>query len=265
MIKHEIISLVYNKKKLLLIIFILGVICIDAYLVYQRSFLHEYHINPNYNIQQVLNESYTPASAAFLSGASHGHIPQEIIIWLLPIYILFLYGDSYTNEKKRNAFQILKIRCSQRKIYGYRLLSAFIIGFVISFIACLMNYIICIFVFHDCLLQKESAIDMITILSSQYPNISYIIYIIIFSSICGLLSSSLTGLSFMITMKIPLYTISFGVWYFQIINKYSITYLIQPFQEFGLSYMIPAGLIFLLICIVFILLGYIRVRYDESV
>lgn len=258
MIRYELFSLLHNKRKLLVILFFISVVCLDAYLVYNNSFLHEYHLNPNYDLQMVFENTYTPSSAAFLSGASRGHIPQEIIVWLLPLYFLFICGDSHLFELKYNYYQLLEVREKKNKIYICKLLSSFIIGFVVSFIALVLNYIICLFVFKDGLMQKISAPDVLSILSSNNPILAYSTYIIIFSFISGMVSAATTALSFLVQYKIPLYAISFGAWYAMIVSKYSITYLVQPFIEYGLHYMKRSFLIFICVTILPIIVGYIK-------
>ncbi|MEG0409182.1 MAG: hypothetical protein RR623_09945, partial [Bacilli bacterium] len=58
----------------------------------------------------------------------------------------------------------------------------------------------------------------------------------------------------------PLYVLSFGGWYLMIIGKYSITYLIQPFIEYGGSYMIPSFLIFVCVVTTPIIIGYLKLK-----
>lgn len=259
MIKCELLALFYNKRKLFVIGMFIAIICFDAYLVYRNSFLYEYNLHPVYDLKMVYENTYTPSSAAFLSGASKGHIPQQIIIWLLPLYFLFISSDFHLREVKYNNYQLLQIREKTNKIYICKLISSFLIGFCVAFIGVLINYIICLIVFRNGLVQKIST-DGLTFLSSNNPRLTYVFYMIIFSCISGLVSSSMTALCFVVPLKIPVYTASFGVWYFMISGKYSITYLIQPFIEYGLSYMIPSFLMFMCVVIIIMMIGYLKIK-----
>lgn len=260
MIKYELLSVFYNKRKMFVILLFIVIVCFDAYLVYKSSFLYEYSINPYYDLKIVIENTKTACSAAFLSGSSKGHIPQELIIWLLPLYFLFIYSDFHLSELKYNNFQLLEIRASKMKIFNSKMISSFVIGFCVAMIAVFLNFIICLIVFRSGLSQNQSAPDIFWLLSSSNAYLAYIIYMIVFSFISGILCSAMTALSFIIEFKIPLYVLSFGAWYLMIIGKYSITYLTQPFIEYGLSYMIPSFLIFICVVTIPIIIGYMKLR-----
>lgn len=259
MIKKELLSVIYDKKKLCLMIFFILIVCLDAFLAYRESFLYEYLKNPIYDFNVVKNESYHVAQASFLSSVSHGHIPQKIIIWNLPLYFLFLSSNTYIQEHKLHYYSLLSIRMSQKKIYIEQCFSSFIIAFFLSLIATFMNFIICFFLFHE-----GTMFIGLNLFHWLHPNITYFIYILIFSIVCGILSASMRALSYAIPYSIPLYTISFGVWFYQIGAHNSITFLLQPFIEYGWNRILPAIIFFLLISSLFFILGYIKKVYYEN-
>lgn len=267
MIKKELLSILYNKRKLMLSFVFVFIICFDAFLVFRGSFLYENLIHPdfNYDLKTVYENTRQPFAASFLSSTSLGHIPQKIIIWLLPIYFLIICSDSYIQEKKLNYHHVLMIRTSQIKIFISQCFASFIFGFFISLIALLLNFFICYFIFYNGLREPISCNHIINILSLQYPYITYFIYIFIFSFTTGITSAASQALAYIVPYHIPLYLISFGVWFYQIGAKNSIAYVLQPYIEYGLDYMIPSYALFLGIYLSIIIIGYFKVKYYEDI
>lgn len=263
MLRYELFQLLHNKKKMLMIILFVFIICFDAFLAYRSSFLCEYMQNPYYDLNMVYLNTDTPSTAAFLSGSSQGHIPQEIIFWLLPFYFLFINADLHAQEVKFNNFQLLKVRKSYNHIFFSKLSFSFLVGFLIMLISLLLNFIICLFVFKNGLNQNASASDLVWFLSDQYPNLAYVCYMFLVSIIVGVFNSAMTGLSFVLEQKIPLYILSFVIWYLQITSEYSLMYVVQPFIEYGSKYLITALIIFFISSLVIILIGYMKGKYND--
>lgn len=266
MIKKELYKLIYDKRKLLIVFVFVFFICFDAWLAFRDSFLYEAMRHPEleYDLSLVYENSRQPFAAAFLSSASRGHIPQKLIIWLLPLYFLMITSDSYIQEKRTNYISIMKVRMKKKDIFIKQCLSSFLISFSISSLSLILNLIICLILFQNGERPLMVMDHIISIYSSQYPYLTYFIYIIVFSLFCGLLAASSHALSYLIPLHIPLYIIIFGIWFYQIGSYNSIAFVLQPYIEFGLERIIPSVIFFLMTCFVPIILGYIKmVKYDD--
>lgn len=266
MLKKEFLAILYNKRKMFICFLFIFIICFDAYLAFRDSFLYESLVHPEfqYDLKMVYENTRQPFSAAFLSSASLGHIPQKMIIWLLPLYFLIISGDSYIQERKLNYQNIINARCSQKHIFLNQCLFSFLFAFMLSFIALMLNFIICCIVFFRGTRLPVLCDHIISIFSLQYPYFTYLIYMFIFSFTSGLLAASSKALCYIIPYQMPLYMITFGIWFYQIGAENSIAYVLQPFIEYGLEYLIPAYLFFIGISLLPLIIGYIKmVRYEN--
>ena len=261
MFKKIILSIFYDRRKLIIIFLFLFVVCIDALLVFKDSFLYEsiIHSEFHYPLEVVYQGTIQPFIAAFLSGSSRGHIPQEMIIWFLPVFCLFIHADNYVFEKKLNYQNLIFVRLSKKKLFFLECISSYMIMFLLSFVSLGLNFIICYLLF-----KNGQATYYSTTLQNINPFLVYFIYFIVFCNIAGILSSSLKALSYAFPNSIILYSTGLGLWFLQISSPYSITYVMQPFIEYGLDYMIPSLLIFLFISLIYFILGYYKITHDED-
>ena len=87
-IKAELYRILKSSKSRIFIFLIFLVPVVDILLNFQQNVVPHLHEEGDFSVFL-----YHPSEAAFLSGASHGHITQMLLIWLMPIYILLIYGD----------------------------------------------------------------------------------------------------------------------------------------------------------------------------
>lgn len=268
MIKKEFLDLLKAKKTRLLLFFIIMIPFIDLFMnmwsCYGDYLLHSeaYDGLPSW--------LYHPSKAAFLSGSSIGHISQMLLIWLLPFYLLFMYGDSYIKEQQIGYHNIVSIRKNKRAVFVAKNIVGFIVGFFSVFISVLTNYLLCLIFFKQGtsfggmeIFVDEVSNDLLK-MSIHFPVVAYLVYILLFSAIAGICGSMCVSLSFCFKSYRVLYSTCFAIWFGQIISPYSITYAIQPFIEYDFSYIIPGVCIYVVIAIIVLITGYIyKVRYEE--
>lgn len=210
-----------------------------------------------------------PSYASFLSGSSQGHIAQILMIWILPIYFLIAYSDSGVTDYKTGYKNFVFLRTSKKIYYKTKLIVSFIFPVIITLISLTINFIICNIIFQTGKSFNGMEVDadsngMLFKISYHNPIVSYIGYILIFALISGLVSVLAQSIALISKNTFITYPIVFFVWFLQIISKYSITYTIQPFIEYGINYFI----IGLAICIVItliplIILYFVRIKADE--
>lgn len=268
MIKKEILDLLKTKKTYLLFLVIVIIPFVDL-LMNIWSCYGDYWLHPeSYN--SLPSWIYHPSKAAFLSGSSIGHISQMLLIWLLPFYLLFMYGDSYIKEQMIGYHNIVSIRKSKLAVFATKNVVGFIVGFIPTLVSVLLNYLLCLLCFkHGAsfggmeIFINEASNELLLI-SINSPVVTYFIYILVFSIISGMCGVMCVSFSFCFKSYKALYSACFVIWFGQIISPYSITYAIQPFIEYDFPYVIPAVCIFIFISMIALIAGYInKVRYEE--
>ena len=190
-----------------------------------------------------------PAKAAYLSGSSEGHLTQILLLWLMPIFVLNLYRDRYIMEKKKGYVNILVTRQKKKNCIGAKYIAAFIVPSIVYFICFMVNFVISHIMFEDgynfngmeVFAENGGWFEMMY----EHPNITYIIYMIITSisaGLCGIICQSIALLTKKMTTT---YVVAFFIWMFFIMMKYSITYSMQPFTEYGFEYILKSSCILL--------------------
>lgn len=257
MLKKE-LHMVFHSWKFYFILglFILFVMY-DMYLCYGLTFLAG---APDKSI-------WIPAAASYLSGNSHGHVPQMLLEWILPLYLLVVYGDSFIREHKYHYTQILITRTGRKEVYKAKFITAFISGFLVFMIPLILNYIAALILFRDGVnspmadFMNDGPILHFSIL---YPNITYMIYIVVASIVAGLCCMYGLAVSMLIPNVKYVYCIVYVIWYIFLSCKYSIMFVTQPFIEYDWDYVIPGFLLFAGVTAFLMLLAYIKkVKMDE--
>ena len=209
-----------------------------------------------------------PSMAGFLSGGDTGHLAQMIIVWLLPVWCLLLCGDSYIVERRNGYLPLLYSRSGRRDIFVSKVIAAFVSGFCVFGGALLFNFGMCCVAFgkgtsfygverfaHEESLWMGFSID--------HPIATYLLYIVLFATICGSLCVVGVCLSFYLPVYPALYSVCFMLWFPQIPGRNSIAIAIQPFSLAKTGNILVAVSIFGVIVAIVIVLGYVRkVRYE---
>ncbi len=269
MISKELSDIFKSKKTwiIVIIMFLIPIVdlALNVYAVYWDFWTHKeaysYFLSPD--------RIYHPSMGAFLSGTSVGHMPQMLLIWLLPIFLLLIYSDTYIKEYQLKYHYIISTRIQNVKIFLAKLLAGFIIGFITVFLSLSLNYILSWIAFNggtsfrglDYFIGTEESLLSISL---ENPVITYIIYIFNFSVISGLYSIVCVSLSFCFRTYKLLYGVCIIIWFWQILSPYSLTFIIQPFIEYGFERIIPAAAVLILIVIVAVAVGYYsKVKYER--
>lgn len=250
LLKKEIKTILYNKKTYLLFVFFLAIMLLDLWINYTNNIL----IGENVNWENV----FSPPFMSFLSGKSEGHFGAMLFSWCMPLYMLVCISDSYTTEYKLNYHTILATRCGRKKEYFSKLKASFIMGFSMTLLALLVNHLLAIMLFHQGMRIDIYMHNTLNALSLSQPEISYIIYMLIAAIIFGLCAMYCSALSFCLRDVKFLYAVSYFIWLFVIALLYSIMHCIQPFIEYGFSYVVPAFIIYAAIVAACCYLGYRR-------
>lgn len=190
---------------------------------------------------------YEPNHSTFLSGNSEGHYAQMLLLWLLPIYLIF--GTSSWQLSDFNSGNVLSVISRADRKYYWRIYNQvnFIYGFSLIFISTLTNYAVVSIAFRKVeivpfLVEKSVAInDFQTFLHSSiywelsHPELSNLFHIVIASLIVGCMCVIISTIN--IFTKSFYYTIFIviSIWYLLISLTPSIMVAFQPFTEYPIS------------------------------
>ena len=267
-IKSELIKILRSKraKLFLSLIFLMPLadLAINIFNIYGDYLLHKEAYVTGFAKSTILH----PAYASYLSGSSIGHIPQMLLIWVLPIYLMIIYSDSYIREVREGYAPTVFSRMDRKRIIKDRFKLSFILPFVASFLSLLVNFLLSHIAFWggSSMNGLEMYIETQDFFawSIQNANIAYIGYVVVYSLIAGGCGVICTGISFLFPNNKIAYALVFFLWIVQIISPYSLTYAMQPFIEYGPEYFIPALLIFVGMVVGVYSIAYIyKVKFDE--
>lgn len=210
-----------------------------------------------------------PVYCSFLSASSMGNFTQILMFWILPLYFMILYCDSYTSDRNSGYLKCLISRTGRKKYYKTKFKIAFFLPFILMFISLTLNFLMCIIIFHngDMFGGFEDfylSMDRWLIFGIEHPFIYYFIYVIadcLIGGLCGILGMCC---SILFANHFKAYPISFFVWFLQILIPFGIGNTVQPYTEYGIKYFI-SGLCILVvsILILFAITYFVRLIKDE--
>lgn len=272
MFRKEILGILKSRSSMIAIIFICLIPLIDLLLIIYQGAIWDYYLHREayeyiYPAGDFLPH---PSMASFLSGYSIGHLPQRMLKWLLPIYLLIIYCDSPIREKKLQYNSLLYIRTTRTNVIKNKILVAFLVPMVIIFIALMINYILCNIVFHTGtsfsgheITVARGGLNAWTRFCILNPIISYILYILFFTLITGVVGiQSLVIATVFQDYKI-VYPFAFVLWYIEY-NMLAIGYsATQPYTEDNLSLTMGSIFFYIIIGIIFSVFGYIYNKKRE--
>lgn len=204
---------------------------------------------------------YHPCMASFLSAAAHGHIMQMLLIWLMPIYILLIYGDSYIQEKTVGYTAIIYSHYSRKKVLYTRFAVSFLLFFGAFFLSMLLNFILANIIFINGGSMKgleqlayDDVLPAWLAWSLRNPYLSYLLCMAAYSLIAGAGGILCYAVCLLFPSYKLAYPICFFLWFLQIASRYSITYAIQPYIEYGPEKFLIALLRYFAIALIIILI-----------
>ena len=215
-----------------------------------------------------------PSYAGFLAGGIPTHAFQQLWFWIIPIWCLLLYGDSCVREYRCGYDILLDTRASKRKVFWTKNLAGFIVGFSIAFVSVLVNYLLCVIIFHggtsfsgmEQMVGSEYVSAMFNF-SLTHPILTYCLYMLSFSVICGLACCMSVSICMLLRSYKLAYCVAFIIWYPQISmsSRGTIIEAIQPYSPADISFLIHGVTVFLISVAVIVVLGYIRKVKSETV
>jgi hypothetical protein len=271
LIKSEIYRILKSKRSIYFIILMMVIPIIDLIINYLNTFWEYFRNSQAYPEGLPKIFVLNPNFASFLSGSSRGHIAQMLLVWILPLYLLVIYCDSYIQDKKIGYNNIVFMKSSRKNIIFSKFIVSFIVPFVVSFISLTINFLLAHILFrgginfrgHD-ITAASGNLDPFASFSFTHPLLVNCIYILIYSIVAGGCGLFCTGLSFLFPYYKIVYPLAFVFWCVQLISPFSLTYVMQPFIEYGLDYIIPAFIIYFTSITVIVLVAFRRkVGLDE--
>lgn len=267
-LKSELYKIIKSKRSMFFILLIFVLPCIDLIINIYYQYGDFWMNKEAYGGELLKGEIVAPSIASFLTGSNQGHIMQMLFAWILPMYIMLIYGQFYIEERKCGYNSIIFTKMNRVKIIKTKFLTAFLVPFTISLISLFFNFICAQLFFHGGEnfngLESLADVSKFSMFVFSHPNFAYVGYIIVFAMITGAYGVVCTGISFLFPDYKIAYAVTFIVWIVQIIYHYSLTYAMQPFIEYGPEYFIPSLAIYAFIVVVVIVMASrYKVKYDE--
>lgn len=261
MVKSELNRIMKTKKEMVALLIILAFPIVDFlqhiyFDVIVYGDLGAYHLEH-------------PVYTAFLSGSCMGHVMQILFFWILPIYSMMLYADSYTDDVKSGYLKCLTSRVGRIDYYKTKFIIAALLPAILLLGSLIINLMMCIILFHNGsmfggLEDFYETMDNWFIFGFNHPYLYYMFYSLSACIICSL--SSILGLCCSIIFKnhFKAYPAVFIVWFIQILIPYGISNTVQPYTEYGIKYCLSGLAILIGVTLVFCITAYcMRIRKDE--
>lgn len=286
MFRKEITDALKSKRTILFIVIILALMLIDLYMVYEDcnvaykrenkaeiiemdNSIKELAQNSEDKIVYVSNWILHPAKASFLSGSSHGHLAQIILLWLMPLFVLNLYSDKYISEYGRGYMNSIITRMSRKKICLSKICASFAVPAIVYIISLLVNFLLAHLLFYEgntfngTEVFKENG-GFFTFMYEN-PNTTYILYIVMTGIAAGFCGVICQCLSLILKRYIVVYLAAFFIWMGLVIIKNGIINMFQPFTEYGLEYILKAVLLLITVTLCMLVIMYVMgaTRKDE--
>lgn len=208
--------------------------------------------------------SKTPYLRYVLSGNALGHLSIKILIWFLSLYPLLLGVESTLQELSKKTNYILISRIGKKRYLKEEIkhnvklpIIAISIGLIINFI---VNFIMFYKVPYDVKNNIFYSINNYTMFQFNHPYFMVLLVSFILLLIVGLISIQGTLFALLFEDRKIVYASTFGLYYFFIISKFSITGILQPFDEYPLNKDLVPLIFFLIIYFIVIFVSYLLVR-----
>ncbi|KGX87698.1 hypothetical protein [Pontibacillus litoralis] len=250
MVRSHMNRLTKNKVSLCVFIVIILIPVWDAMQVY-IEFL------------QVGGEKLHPAHAFFLSGASMGHVPQYVLLWFLPLFLLVLGTEDSIQDFRTGYYNILVSKIGIKRYIKEKMFFSFMLGFVAMGITLSINLCLTFLLFfggdYTKWLTEDIFESSFTSFTIQNPYIGVLIYSLIAMILAGL--AGLLGATCSLFFKDRKYTYAatFFLWYIFVTIDQSSMHLIQPFTEYSLTDTLP---IFWVILVAYLAMSIIVYIYE---
>lgn len=239
MLKAHLLRIMKNRLSLLFIIYIIVLPSLEIPLIYY------FHINAGGNPPM-------PYCAFILAGYSVFQIPQKLLEWFLPIYLLVIVADNAATDYRVGYFNVMTVKCGKKRYFLDKLRTSFLVSFGVVLISLFTNLLLVNIVFRggtEEIMSIDPAWPDFTNLCLQNPILTDILYSVWFSfmaGLCGMLGAALT---FFFKNRKLSYIASFGLWMILVAQKKSLALVWQPYTEYPLTTLLVISAIFIILYI----------------
>ncbi len=287
----RLVSIFNSKKEIFYIIILFLIFIFDAYFPFKEDVIYDYLIHKDAYLSNPRAWANNPCIVGFLSRGLGGELTlsrfridilshnfqyatQIIFLFLLPVLLLGINGDSYIFQKRSGYINLLITRMSKKKFIKIRLIKSFTMSFLIMFAAIAVNFIVVNILFYKGqsfqgyeYITSGTAEQLIGIWQVSHPYIAYFISSVICSFLVGMLGVMFTIIVYIFPKYIISYPVCYAIWYLLIqlkkgiyifFRQYSFTESIGDYIYMGTAFLIT----FIIVCIA----GFFtyRVRKNEN-
>lgn len=242
-----------NRKKILALALLL-LPSFDVFLLLLTEIVWGVDLNPYYSMFLDLNNEF--------------YFLHQIYFWFLPLYFTLLIGDDGIEDFALSYKNVLVSKVGRKRYICEKLVSSFIVTFLIIFVSLMLNYILVFIVMRGGDWWLTAGIELpwnkLFTVSVKHPVITNIVYSLITAFIGGLSTCSGCSLCMVFKSKKYAYPSIFLVWYILSHIEYPITMLFQPFTEYDFNVLVQPFIISLTAFLTIIVFGYVYgVKYEK--
>ncbi|MFP7255175.1 hypothetical protein SFC02_12805 [Terribacillus goriensis] len=192
-------------------------------------------------------DKWHPAFAFFLAGSSIGHIPQYILLWFLPLFLLVIGTDDALQDYKTGYHHAIVSRIGLRSYLKEKLVFSFFTGFFVMLFVLLVNFILVSILFYGGIYAK--GLNEITFESDfinytiEHPYFGVFLYSLLACLLAGLAGMLGSACSLFFKDRKYTYAATFFLWFIFVMQENSSMHIIQPFTEYGWLDIAPALLV----------------------
>lgn len=238
-----------NIRIIVITIFIIGILNMELF----------------YPVMSWSEMATTPYLHFILSGTLRGHIPQKIIIWFLALYPLLLGVESTIQELNLKTNYILISRVGTKKYINNTIKNNIKLPVIAIATGLVINFIVNSIMYFNGEIT-ESTIKLFTEqniyaqLQYAYPYITVFIVSLLLLFVVSLIAIQGSLFALLFEERKIVYASTFGIYYYFINSQFSITNILQPFDEYGLMKDIIPLILLIAVYSIIIGISYVLVR-----
>ena len=181
---------------------------------------------------------YRADDNTFLAATSTSFTAHSIVLWLLPIHLVYLTSDDIFDDFLYGYNNILLTKISKSSYIKKCIIRGFVFSFSLIFLMLIFNYICSHILFFGVERSLYGTLALsfgeghLMAVSYKHPTAANLIFILVTAFLSGIVGASGAGLALSIHNRKLVYPMAFFIWFvFNSLPK-SIMLSLQPFTEY---------------------------------
>lgn len=211
-----------------------------------------------------------------LSSNPEGHVSAILLLWIFPLYVFFVSGERLIRERVNNTYLLEATRHSRNKQLAAKILAPALFFALVYLCTFALNALLTVLILRPDAVPFSRAdaartLEVIKPLRGiglgvwmyEHAALTYILYAFSTALILFTMTALIGALAVCFPNRKVVYPLCLIYWLIGWMTRFNLDMCVQPFTEYGLSYMLAALAFFLIYMTVpmIILIGKVR-RFD---